>query len=195
MVLASAEVLTAIADASVDAVTVRSVLIYVQDKQSAFSQFYRVLRPNGRLSIFEPVNDFCFPEPTGTFGGISVGPVAEVAEKVKAVYLKLQPPENDPLFDIDERKLMDLAETAGFKQIHVEFRAQIMPFSDMTDWKTDWDTLIRSSPNPKAPTFEEAMRQALTPAEIDALVSHMRPLYEARRGKFANAVTYLHATK
>ena len=39
-----------------DAVTVRSVLIYVAAKAASFREFARVLRPGGRLSIFEPIN-------------------------------------------------------------------------------------------------------------------------------------------
>jgi arsenite methyltransferase len=55
-VLASADSLDGIADASVDVVTVRSVLIYVEDKAEALRAFYRVLRPGGRISVFEPIN-------------------------------------------------------------------------------------------------------------------------------------------
>src|SRR5215469_136839 len=53
-VRASADNLVGIADASVDVVTTRSVLIYVADKAAAFAEFRRVLRPGGRVSIFEP---------------------------------------------------------------------------------------------------------------------------------------------
>jgi ubiquinone/menaquinone biosynthesis C-methylase UbiE len=55
-VAASADNLTGIADGSVDVVTARSVLIYVADKAGAFAEFRRVLRPDGRISIFEPIN-------------------------------------------------------------------------------------------------------------------------------------------
>ena len=55
---ASADDLAAIEDASVDVVTTRSVLIYVADKRRAFAEFSRVLKPGGRLSIFEPINRF-----------------------------------------------------------------------------------------------------------------------------------------
>src|SRR5581483_5159805 len=60
---ASATDLSAIEDNTVDVVTTRSVLIYVREKQRAFQEFYRVLKPGGRLSIFEPVNRFAYPEP------------------------------------------------------------------------------------------------------------------------------------
>jgi len=191
---ASAENLRAIGDESVDTVAVRSVLIYVTDKQSALNAFHRVLKVEGKLAIFEPVNGFRYPEPFGTFGGISVAPVADIAEKVKSVYLRLQTPKDDPLFT-DERQLLDFAEQAGFKRIHVEFHAEIKPFAEMTDWNSDWETLMRVAPNPRAPTFEDAMQEALTPTEMTALVSHMRPLYEQRCGTCAHAFTYLFATK
>ena len=45
-----AEDLAEVADASVDVVTTRSVLIYVADKPRAFSALHRVLRPGGRIS-------------------------------------------------------------------------------------------------------------------------------------------------
>src|SRR3981081_649717 len=48
-----ADQLAAVADASVDAVTTRSVLIYVKDKAQAMREFFRVLRPSGRASLYE----------------------------------------------------------------------------------------------------------------------------------------------
>ena len=48
---ASAADLEPIDGASVDVLTTRSVLIYVQDKVAAFAEFSRVLRPGGRLSL------------------------------------------------------------------------------------------------------------------------------------------------
>ena len=61
--IAGAEDLTGIADASVDVLTTRSVLIYVAEKQHALAAFARVLRPHGRISLFEPINRLMFPEP------------------------------------------------------------------------------------------------------------------------------------
>ena len=58
---ASADDLTEIGDNEVNVVTVRSVLIYVERKRRAFAEFFRVLRPDGRLSLFEPINRFGGP--------------------------------------------------------------------------------------------------------------------------------------
>ena len=54
-VKASADGLAGISDASVDVVSTRSVLTYVADKERAFAEFFRVLPPGGRVSLFEQV--------------------------------------------------------------------------------------------------------------------------------------------
>jgi arsenite methyltransferase len=126
-VRASAEDLGVLEDASVDVVTTRSVLIYVEDKRQAFEEFHRVLKPGGRLSIFEPISSFAYPEPPDDFRGCDVSPVRELAAKVKAVYEKVRSTTNKPMLDFDERDLISFAEVAGFKEIHLEFRVEIAP--------------------------------------------------------------------
>ena len=81
-VLTSAEDLAGIADATVDVVTARSVLIYVADRARAVSAMHRVLRVGGRVSLFEPVNRRMFPEPHDRFWGYDVTAVAELAARV-----------------------------------------------------------------------------------------------------------------
>lgn len=60
---------------SVDAVTTRSVLIYLAapDKRRALAEFHRVLKSGGRISLFEPINSFGHPEP-GTCGAVLTSP-------------------------------------------------------------------------------------------------------------------------
>jgi hypothetical protein len=61
------------------------------------------------------------------FGGYDVTPIADLAQKVEAVFLRLQPPETDPMTDFDERDLFALAEQAGFHEIHLELQAWAKP--------------------------------------------------------------------
>lgn len=100
---ASADNLVALKNASVDAVTTRSVLIYVEGKQQAFDEFYRVLTPGGRLSIFEPVNRFGEPQPAHVFWGFDVAPIMEIATKIRAGYLRLQPLDADRMMNFDDQ--------------------------------------------------------------------------------------------
>jgi ubiquinone/menaquinone biosynthesis C-methylase UbiE len=44
-------------DHTFDVALTRSVLIYLNDKQAGVRELYRVLKPAGRVSIFEPIND------------------------------------------------------------------------------------------------------------------------------------------
>jgi len=83
---ASANDLSAVAAASVDVITTRSVLIYVTAKQQAFNEFYRVLWPQGRLSLFEPINRFAAPAPPHRLGWYDVTPVLGIAQTVGAVW-------------------------------------------------------------------------------------------------------------
>ncbi len=193
-VRAPASDLSAIEDATVDAVTLRSVLIYEQERARAFSQFFRVLRPGGRLSLFEPINSFGFPEPKDRFHGYDVSAVTKVASKVKAVYERRQPPATDPMFNFDERELLALAEDAGFEDVHLRLEADIEEYRS-SPWRSSWDAMLHTAYNPLAPTLAEAMAEALTPEETERLSDHLRPLAESGHGQVRRAAAYLWAVR
>ena len=192
--LAPADDLSALEDASVDVVTIRSVLIYVDDKRRAFEEFFRVLKPGGRLSIFEPINRFKQPEPPHLFEGYDVTPVRELADKVMAVFERIQPMDTDPMLNFDERDLFDLAERACFAEIHLDYEASLVT-GDAHFGVTDWNVFLRSAGNPKIPTLEEAMTEALTPEEKERFTAHLRPLVENARRRGTSALAYLRAVK
>jgi ubiquinone/menaquinone biosynthesis C-methylase UbiE len=111
-VVAAASDLAAIDAESVDVVTTRSVLIYVRDKLGAFKEFHRVLRPGGRLSLFEPINRL------GRFArAYDAGDLQDLDDRVKGVFERLQQRDSDPMLDFDERDLLAFAEAAGFQRI------------------------------------------------------------------------------
>jgi ubiquinone/menaquinone biosynthesis C-methylase UbiE len=188
---ASATDLAEIAMASVDVVTTRSVLIYVADKAKAFAEFFRVLKGNGRISIFEPINNFGWPEPRHIFSGFDVTPIMELTDKIKAVSLVLQPPDTDPMLNFDERDLFALAEAAGFAEINVELSLELKPYPEILTW----DVYVNRAPNPKVPTLKEVMDKVFTDGEKKRFTSHLRPQVELGQGKMRSALAYLCATK
>jgi arsenite methyltransferase len=175
---------------SVDVVTACCVLIHVAAKQSAFNEFFRVLKPGGRMSIFEPINRLSLSEPEHLFSGFDVTPIISIAAKVKAIYFRNQPPATDPMLNFDERDLFDFAEKAGFDALQLEFQIKREPPKI-----SDWEILVRRRPNPRAPSLEEAMEQALTSEERELFVRHLQPLVKSKQGRTKSGVAYLFAIK
>lgn len=180
-------------DASVDAVTTRSVLIYVEHKRRAFEEFHRVLKPGGRLSIAEPINSFTYPEPEHLFMGFDVTPVSDLASKIREIYRRHQPP-GDPMMDFDERDLIAFADRAGFGEIHLTLEIDITR-GNPAGMLGGWDRFIRWAGNPKIPSIEKAMNEALTPFELKEFESHLRPLVERAERVSRDAFSYLWAVK
>ena len=188
-VLASADALTDIADASVDVVTTRSVLIYVKDKAAALREFYRVLRPGGRISVFEPIN--VLMHDPDRLSGCDITPVKPLAAKVKALYESIQPPGDDPMLDFDERDLMRYAELAGFAEIDLELRVTVKNGKR----PVPWELALRMSGNPLVPSLGEAMERTLSPQEISEFTAHLKPLAESGTGRERHALAYLAAAR
>ncbi len=195
-VRSSADSLSGIEDGSVDAVTTRSVLIYVEDKLRAFAEFHRVLKPGGRLSIFEPINRFSRSMDEGTFIGYDVSAVENLAAKVRSVYQRLQPPDTDPMLDFDERDLFACAGHAGFEEVRLCYKAEDLP-ADCSEWTVsrNWKNFLNSSGNPNIPAVGEAIEEALSLEEARRFADYLRPLVERgdRRSRVANA--FLSAVK
>lgn len=175
---------------SVDVVTVRSVLIYVAEKQAAFREFYRLLKPKGRLSIFEPINRFSHSTSLNKFGGYDITPIQDLAQKVQALYDKILPPETDPMLNFDERDLLSFAEQAGFEELRIKWEAVIQP-----DIARDWQEFSNMAFAPQLPTLNEALSETLTAAEIKRFEGSLRPLVEAGQGVIRGASCFLWAVK
>lgn len=189
----AAETLEGIDVASVDGVMTRSVLIYVDDKAAAFDAFLRVLKPGGRVSLFEPINRRYTALNQDNLFGYEASTVFDLAAKVRAVFESAAPPDG-PMMGFDETDLLRLAENAGFSDITVTLELTSTaqpPFAGVS-----WSELMKISPNPNAPTFGEAIRQALSSEQAAHLEAHLRPLVENRTGgRYRSANAYLTALK
>jgi ubiquinone/menaquinone biosynthesis C-methylase UbiE len=171
-VIAQAETLAGVADGSVDVVTTRSVLIYVAEKAEAFAAFARVLRPHGRISLFEPINRLMFPEPDDRFWGYEVAAVADLARKVKAQFVAGDRAFQRAIRGFDDRDLVRLAQAAGFERVRAECNITIEPGSLMNP--VNFEALLDSAPNPNAPTTREAIAAALTDSQQDHFLAELK---------------------
>lgn len=189
-VQASADDLSTLDDESVDVVTTRSVLIYVRAKDRAFREFHRVLRPGGRMSLFEPINRHFADEP-GSYWGFDVSEVLDLVEKLETTYHTSDEDDPGPMMDFDERDLFRMAEDAGFRSVGLDLEVRREPGS----WVTSWEALLKTAGNPLDPTLEEAMRQVLSADEAERFERHVRPQIERGEGTKKWAFAYIFATK
>jgi arsenite methyltransferase len=189
-VRAAADDLCELADESVSVVTTRSVLIYVAEKENAFEEFFRVLGPGGRMSLYEPINRFGVRDADATMFWTYPGDgLEELAARIHAIYEEIQP-ESDPMLDFDERDLLRLAEEAGFFPLELELRGEVRQTEPQS-----LDMFLHSAGNPKIPTFAEAMDRALTAEERERVTNHLRPLVETGGGVWRMAHAYLLGVK
>jgi len=182
---ARADDLHPISKESVDAVTTRSVLIYVAHKTAAFREFHRVLKPGGRISLFEPINRYGLD----TFR-FDVAPVLDLAQRLRDFYRRLQPPDSDPMLNFDEHDLLAYCEAAGFVDLHLALHIFVRPATPEA-----WDRAIGIPGNPNIPAPREAMAEIFTPEEAARYEAHLRPQVEAGRGVVREAFAFLAAMK
>jgi ubiquinone/menaquinone biosynthesis C-methylase UbiE len=184
-VQAPASHLAGIDDDAVDAVMLRSVLIYEADKAAAFAEFHRVLRPGGRLSLFEPIN-----RNSNYLGSFDLGSVRDLAAKVRQLYEAIQPPGSDPMLNFDERDLVSHAEAAGFDEVHLELTVDVR-----RGQPRPWEAVLNTAANPRVPTLAEAISQTLTAKEADRLIAHLQPQVEQGHGTQRSAIAYISARR
>ena len=153
---AGAEDLSAIESESVDLVTTRSVLIYVDDKQRAFREFYRVLKPGGRTALFEPIDDKRMTEFSDYWrkriwadsDSPEAAPIKHLLERWRGYWERSDV--NEAMTNFNERDLMQMSIEAEFGAVHIQLFLNAWP---MPPWK--WETWINSSGNPLIPTNAE----------------------------------------
>jgi arsenite methyltransferase len=179
-----------LASQSIDVVMTRSVLIYLADKQTGVRELYRVLKPTGRASIFEPIN--------------------ELSEQVKhqlrasGFYEELQPEWGEirkfydahkeewggTLVGWDERELIAWFEAAGFSRIKVSYELTSGVGARKPN-KSEVAAGIRGRPNPNQPSYEEVAREVLSHRADDYLERCVQFLLKRGGTRSASASVYL----
>jgi arsenite methyltransferase len=185
--------LSMLPDESVDIVTTRSVIIYVQEKQRAFDEFFRVLKKGGRVSIFEPIAKLSseFVPRSDYYLGYDIRPVKGLWEKMKQAH-KAQHDSQNTMGDFDERDLVKMLDKSGFDFIHLELDVTLGNAGFMSG---NWEAFYNASPNPLVPTLREQVETALTSDEQERFISHIKPLVESNTGRTAQCHAFVMAVK
>ena len=191
---ASADNLSCFPDDSIDVVTTRSVLIYVSDKLRALCEFYRVLRPGGRISLFETVTLPQLRQRDEKWAGVgtSVYPTKDIepiSDLVTRFISGLDFSATKSMGTTDHVGYLHLCEQAGFTAADVELHLATRRGS------ADLDTLLSQSLNPHFPTPAEHIEQIFTPAERERFITHLKTLAQRNTGVSRSSHVFIRATK
>lgn len=139
-----------LASGTVDVVLTRSVLIYLDDLPAALAEVARVLRPGGRLSVFEPINSRRRHD--ANLVGITHQELAAIAA------LNAQSSTAVPaMMAFDENKLITALNAAGLAVATQET-------GSVTEQLADHDAVdayLRRPPHPGAPSPVELLTAGL----------------------------------
>lgn len=159
---------------SVNKALMRSVLVHILDKQTAINEIYRILKPGGIFSAFEPVirSNTRYYELTMPYN------ISDY-EDFKKAEMELMSNENDPLTNFDENSLAKNLEEAGFKDASLDVQSTASTYIVQANAVESW---FDAPPSPgsssmkqkfllyfdenKVNTYIQEVKQDLTGKEI-----------------------------
>ena len=149
-----------LADQSAEAVVTRSVLIYVVDKAAAAAEFHRVLRPGGRVSIFEPINSR-----NQSFADVDLSDLDPERAQVLE-HWRVTGDSEAAMTGFDEQDLLGYFAEAGFESVELTLevsrrRVRAHP--------REVAASLTMRPNPSMASYEETARAVLGDAADDHL--------------------------
>jgi ubiquinone/menaquinone biosynthesis C-methylase UbiE len=182
-VRASAERLP-LRDECVDLVTTRSVLIYVQDKDAALSEFRRVLRPKGRIALFETLLALEFRDEDRIWPGFGlaqfkqseIAPVHDLVDRLITHDRKFHQ-STASMTAFGHKDWFFALDRAGFAGIHAN-----LSVSQGHTPPVPWDSMLKMSLNPLVPTLGEMIQEVFSTEERERFEAHMRLLIESGGG-------------
>jgi arsenite methyltransferase len=175
---------------SVDVVMTRSVLIYLADKQAGVRELYRVLKPRGRVSIFEPINEVSEQVRNRVRAGGRYDELQPEWGEIQKYYEVHKKDWWGTLVGWDERQLIGWFESAGFSRVKVSYEL-MTGVRVRKPRKADVAAGIRGRPNPNTPSHEEVAREVLGDRADDYLERYAQFLVDSEGLRSASASVYL----
>ena len=149
-------------NASIDVVLTRSVLIYVDDKVEAAREFQRVLRPGGRVSLFEPINS----RDLRLWQAVDLSALGDLGDRLQEWTETSYANSSDPMLNFDETDLERFFANAGFADVALEL--------DTTEYEVQGDRYLNQVGAPGRPTLLERWARDFAPDEVERLADFVR---------------------
>lgn len=148
-----------------DIAVMRSVLVHVLDKSKALSEIYRILKPGGRFSFFEPVVS------SNTKYSELINSNIKNYAKFKEVENQIMNDQNSPLTNFTEETLKLDIEKAGFKNINLEIAEEKSTYPVKAEMIEPW---FNTPTSPGNPSLKDKLLNFFKPEEVEELIQNIR---------------------
>jgi len=176
-----------IPDNSIDLVSTRSVLCHVLDKPKIFSEFFRVLKQNGRFSLYEPIMSA-----NSRFYSILNPENYSNFKKIKEVEEKILSDEIHPVFNYDIESLQQNIKKAGFINIDISRAEEFSTANFSKDTFLSW---FNETISVGQPSIKEKFLQFVSEKEYEEFIEKLSAAFGEDIYIFSLPKIYIYAEK
>lgn len=170
-----------------DVLVMRSVLVHIVDKQKAINEFFRILKPGGRISVFEPV----ISNNTKYFELMNPAMYSNF-EELKKSEEKMTSDSNDPLMNFDENSLKKCFKNAGFSNIDVEIEVQSSSYQVSKEMIDPW---LNTPPSPGSLTVKQKFLRDFSEKEVEDFINILKLDLDGKTIEINSPTLYINAIK
>ncbi len=170
-----------------DRALTRSVLVHVLDKQKAFNELFRVLKPGGIYCAFEPI----ISQNTRYYELTQSSEISDY-EDFKNAEKEFMEDKNDALVNFNSSSLKENMKNAGFSIINLEEKIVTSKYTAQTDAIKTWFTL---PPSPGQKTMKERFLNYFDEKKVNNYITEIQQTLNGKEIKVETKTALIKAEK
>ena len=170
-----------------DRALTRSVLVHVLDKQQAFSELFRVLKPNGMYCAFEPI----ISQNTRYYELLIPDEASDYFDFKKAEMEFMTNP-NDPLVNFSAQRLDLDMQMAGFNNVVVNVQKVVSKYSPTIETIENW---FITPPAPNQKTMKERFMEYFDENKVNKYIEEVKFALSKREIRVSSDTALIKAIK
>lgn len=170
-----------------DRALTRSVLVHVLDKQQAFSELFRVLKPNGEYCAFEPI----ISQNTRYYELLIPDEASDYFDFKKAE-MEFMTNLNDPLVNFSAQSLDLNMQMAGFNNVIVNVQKVVSKYSPTAETIENW---FITPPAPNQKTMKERFMEYFDENKVNKYIEEVKFALSKREIRVSSDTALIKAIK
>jgi ubiquinone/menaquinone biosynthesis C-methylase UbiE len=174
-------------DNSVDKALMRSVLVHILDKQKAINEIYRILKPGGVFTAFEPII-----KSNTRYHQLVAPSVISDFEDFKRAEDEFMTDVNIPLTNFDQNTLADNLNAAGFSDATVDVNVTRSSYEVSAPTVEGWFSGV---PSPGEPSVKERFLKYFDEPKVDNYIAEIKKALDGQTVTIITNTVFIKATK